>query len=74
MKNKTNQAQSSSLPYGSASAQSTRNAAPKASEHSPEEVAVRAYYIFLNQGAQHGHDQENWFEAESAFKNEARSA
>ena len=40
----------------------------------PEEVAVRAYYIFLSQGAQHGHDQDNWLEAESVLQNEARSA
>lgn len=40
----------------------------------PDEVALRAYYIFLSQGGQHGRDQDNWFEAESALKNEARSA
>jgi hypothetical protein len=39
-----------------------------------DEVAVRAYYIYLNNGAQDGHDEENWLQAEAALKNEARSA
>jgi DUF2934 family protein len=30
----------------------------------PEEVARRAYELFKKRGAVHGHDLEDWFEAE----------
>ena len=30
----------------------------------PDEVALRAYELFQKRGAQHGHDREDWFEAE----------
>lgn len=40
--------------------------------HSPaaEDVAVRAYYNYQNQGAIHGYDLDHWFAAEAALKNE----
>jgi Protein of unknown function (DUF2934) len=31
---------------------------------SHEEIAERAYQIFLERGAEHGHDVEDWFRAE----------
>jgi hypothetical protein len=30
----------------------------------PEEIAREAYMIYLAHGAEDGHDQEHWFEAE----------
>ena len=32
---------------------------------SPGEVASRAYFSYLNQGLQHGHDVRHWLEAET---------
>ena len=32
---------------------------------SPGEVASRAYFSYLNQGSQHGHDVRHWLEAET---------
>jgi hypothetical protein len=29
-----------------------------------DEVAVRAYELYRNRGGSHGHDLEDWFEAE----------
>lgn len=29
-----------------------------------EQIAVRAYYLFIENGCQHGRDQEYWFQAE----------
>ena len=30
----------------------------------PDEIAVRAYELFQKRGGYHGHDREDWFEAE----------
>jgi hypothetical protein len=30
----------------------------------PDEVAVRAYELFEKRGGHHGHDREDWYEAE----------
>ena len=30
----------------------------------PEEIAREAYRIYMNRGASHGHDMDDWFEAE----------
>lgn len=35
--------------------------------HTQEQIAVRAYYLFIENGCQHGHDQEYWFQAEKEF-------
>ncbi len=35
-----------------------------------DEIAERAYEIFVAGGGQHGHDVENWLEAESELLNE----
>ena len=34
----------------------------------PERVARRAYERFQLRGSEHGHDQEDWFEAERELK------
>lgn len=47
---------------------------------SEQEIAVRAYEIFLSRGASHGHYQDDWLQAEQeltaeiADKTKARSA
>jgi len=30
----------------------------------PDEIAVRAYELFQKRGGHHGHDREDWYEAE----------
>lgn len=32
--------------------------------HKQEQIALRAYYLFIENGCQHGRDQEYWFQAE----------
>jgi hypothetical protein len=39
-------------------------AAAKASPPSREEIAHRSYEIFLERGGVHGHDVEDWLQAE----------
>jgi len=43
---------------------STRSAAAS----TPEQIAVRAYEIFIARGAQHGRDQEDWYQAENELR------
>jgi hypothetical protein len=38
---------------------------PKDFAPSPDEVARRAYFTYVNQGSQPGHDVRHWLEAES---------
>lgn len=38
-----------------------------------DEVAVRAYYLWENEGYQHGRDNEHWFRAEEQLRNEILS-
>ncbi len=33
-----------------------------------EQIAVRAYEIFIARGAQHGRDQEDWYQAENELR------
>jgi hypothetical protein len=40
----------------------SKKPAPPAPTH--EEIARRAYEIFLNRGGDHGHDMEDWLQAE----------
>jgi hypothetical protein len=35
-----------------------------------EEIAKRAYEIYLRNGSQHGRDQQNWLQAESELRSE----
>jgi hypothetical protein len=42
----------------------TRNAKSKESQPSNEEIAQRAYELFLTRGACHGSDIDDWLEAE----------
>ena len=37
---------------------------------SAEDVALRAYYTYQNQGAVHGYDHDHWHAAEAALKAE----
>ncbi len=34
----------------------------------PEQIAERAYEIFLSRGGEHGRDQEDWFQAERELR------
>lgn len=34
----------------------------------PDQIAVRAYEIFIARGAQHGRDQEDWYQAENELR------
>jgi hypothetical protein len=36
----------------------------------PEDVAVRAYYLWESEGYQHGRDPDHWFRAEEQLRNE----
>ena len=33
-----------------------------------EQIAARAYEIFIARGAQHGRDQEDWYQAENELR------
>ena len=39
-----------------------------------EAVAVRAYELFYARGCEHGHDLDDWFQAEAQLREEARTA
>ena len=39
----------------------------------PDEIAVRAYELYKNRGEKHGHDLEDWFEAELQLIRERES-
>jgi hypothetical protein len=55
---------------GSLVSQSARKSSTMPSEipsqpiPSQEEIAVRAYEIFLHRGAEHGHDFDDWLQAQ----------
>jgi hypothetical protein len=34
----------------------------------PEQIAVRAYEIFIARGSQHGRDQDDWYQAENELR------
>jgi hypothetical protein len=42
--------------------------APGASEPSEEDIRLRAYHRFLERGAGHGNDFDDWLEAEQELK------
>jgi len=44
--------------------------APREPEHRPtqDDVAAKAYAIYLKEGRPHGHAKQNWLEAESALQ------
>ena len=48
---------------------STRNSATS-NRHGPthEQIARRAYELFLSRGANHGHHEDDWFQAERELK------
>lgn len=39
----------------------------------PDEIAVRAYELFQKRGGHHGHDRDDWFEAELQLVREQRT-
>jgi hypothetical protein len=39
-----------------------------------DEIAQRAYELYLARGGQHGHDLEDWFEAEKQLREDAAAA
>jgi hypothetical protein len=41
---------------------------PAATAPTYEQIAVRAHEIFIARGAQHGRDQEDWYQAESELR------
>ena len=41
------------------------NASEKAFTPSPDEVARRAYFTYVNQGSQDGHEVQHWLQAET---------
>ncbi len=55
-------------PHPPAAAAAFHNAEVFVSQ-SRDEVARRAYFIYLNQGSRDGDDVEHWFEAESELAN-----
>ncbi len=62
--------------WGSSSSKGTATTAPSgqgssAPEGSREAIAKRAYQKFLARGCKHGHDQQDWLEAEREIKSEA---
>jgi hypothetical protein len=50
-------------PWPAAAAELNQNEADFAP--SPDEVARRAYFSYVNQGSQHGHHVQHWLEAEA---------
>ena len=52
----------------------TENAAGPVRRHaSDEDVAIRAHEIFINRGAEHGRDLDDWMQAKSELSPEQRS-
>ncbi len=39
-----------------------------------QEVARRAYELFVSRGGEHGHDKEDWYQAEQELTRSARPA
>jgi Protein of unknown function (DUF2934) len=46
----------------------TRNAATNRNGPTYEQIARRAYEIFLARGGSHGHHEDDWFQAERELK------
>jgi len=44
------------------------NSTRQASAPTPEQIAARAYEIFIARGAEHGRDQEDWYQAENELR------
>ena len=42
------------------------------SDLTQEQIAKRAYEIFSTRGGEHGHDQEDWFQAEQELRTKVR--
>jgi hypothetical protein len=60
---KTNHASSQQTPESS-----TRNGTASRNGPTQEQIARRAYELFLSRGGQHGHHDEDWSQAERELK------
>ncbi|WP_257462622.1 DUF2934 domain-containing protein [Archangium lipolyticum] len=47
---------------------STRNGAASRNSPTQEQIARRAYELFLSRGAQHGRHEDDWLQAERELK------
>ncbi len=63
---------SSRFPTPSSQRSATQTPSRDTSRISREAVAKRAYEKFLARGRKHGHDKQDWLEAEQELKNESR--
>lgn len=61
---KTVKGRATSAPMLAKAGAAKKVAAAKASPPSREEIAHRSYEIFLERGGVHGHDVEDWLQAE----------
>ena len=50
------------------STQRNQNRSTARNESKSEQIARRAYEIFLSRGGEHGRDQEDWFQAEDELR------
>ena len=50
------------------SMQRNQNRSTARNEVASEQIAKRAYEIFLSRGGDHGRDQEDWFQAEEELR------
>jgi hypothetical protein len=46
---------------------------PRAQSPDEDQVARLAYELFLKRGGAHGHDQEDWFQAERQLRDQAKA-
>jgi hypothetical protein len=51
-----------------------RGTPAEATSPSPEDIARRAYEIFLARGGEPGHEQEDWLQAESELREDRAKA
>ena len=47
----------------------TAGADPRRTPPTTEQIAARAYELFLARGGEHGHHDEDWFQAEQELRN-----
>lgn len=57
-------------PTGAASAQTNNSAMSADALCGPADVATRAYEIYIGRGCEHGHDVDDWIEAERQLREE----
>jgi hypothetical protein len=47
-----------------------KSTSPSTRKPTTEEIATRAYYLYLERGGQHGCDQDDWYRAEQELMRE----